>query len=243
MTITLTPVHHQRRQAPVRPVGRRIEQRRTTSILPWDGDCRIATATDEERFVADLAGRCDGPAPHRRSDVTAVLNALRGGLSVAELLERAPGLRPERLISAYDELDAQRRSSVAAWHAIVASPDVVTLATHGPQAALLLPVPVERLRRVARLSPVSLQDAAASAAVLVERAGTIVRRIERALDDPELGSEQAWHLARQLFDQGGECAMARADHLAERVGALTSTRVATLMGEHQRLADDADAAA
>lgn len=243
MSITLTPVHHQRRQAPVRPIGHQSEHRRRPSILPWGGDCRIATAADEERFVADLARRCDGPAPHRRSDVTAVLNALRGGLTVADLLDRAPGLRPERLISAHAALDAQRRSSVDAWNAIVASPDAATLAAHGPQAALLLPVPVERLRRVARLSPASLPDATANAATLVERAASIVRRIERALDDPDLGSEQARQLARQLFDQGAECAMAREDHLPERVGALTSTRVATLLREHESTDGESDAGA
>ncbi len=206
--------------------------RRPTALLPWSTFGRIATAADEASFVADLRELCDGTAAeHRRSDTTAVLNALRGGLTVDQLLVQAPGLLAARLLGAHTALEQRRSESEAAWRTIVDQPTLRSLAANGPTASALLPVPVERLRRIAAVTPNALVHEAARSAESVDIARTTVRRIEDELDGGFLDADRAAQLSRMLFDQHGDCALSHDHYLAERVGALVPTRVAALLGE------------
>ena len=95
--------------------------------LPWSSSGAISTASREREFIAELTHRAGGVADEStRSDITAVLNALRGGLTIDQLFANAPGLRPERLYGAYERLEALRREASAAWSAIVADPGWAT---------------------------------------------------------------------------------------------------------------------
>ncbi len=232
--LTLTDDHcvdHLRRNHVPR---RTVVTQRPALVLPWSESGRIATARDEFRFVGELrrhgAGRL---GDHRRSDVTAVLNALRGGLTLGQLLAQAPGLRPDRLLAAHTHLDALRRDAVAAWETIVADPSPRAVLEHGDEAARLVPVPVARLRHVALVAPDTVATEVERSACAVDRARARVGRIELALDGGGLGVDQEAELAAKLFDQHGDCALAHDDYLPERVGALVPTHVSALLGEHR----------
>lgn len=213
------------------------------SIFPWASTGRVSTAADEAQFVEDLRSLADGePGGHQRSDVTALLNALRGGLTVEELLVHAPGLRPERLLSAHESVARLRRDSSEAWEQIVACPDTMTFAACAERAALLLPVPVGHLARVVRTSPTIIRAEIVRRAAGVDRAGAAVRQLERRLDDGSLDDAQRREVAAHLFNQRERCAWAHDDYLPQRVGDLVPTRVASLLGEHRATEVEAGAA-
>lgn len=200
--------------------------------LPWTDPGPIATSQHERVFVAELAEISGGPAStHSRSDVTAVLNALRGGLSVRRLLESAPGLRPERLHRAYDVLEDRRAGSAAAWAAIVREPTVEGLHRHGGVAARLVPVLVHRLLETADVDPGLLPEVARRLARSVEDVRRLAADIELEMNrhtDPSM----AMAISRALYDPTSDCVFGRVEHLPERVGALMPTRVAALLDEH-----------
>lgn len=213
----------------------------TVVRLPWTDPAPPATSTREAAFVADLhRSTADGPRPHRRSDVTAVLNALRGGLTVARLLEVAPGLDPDRLLEAYSTLEAKRAAAESAWLAIVADPTTAVFARHAHDAGRLLPVPVESLTAVAATSPSELGRAVARAASAVHAARARLVHLEGALD-AEDDAERAALLGALLLDNSSNCAYADDHHLPRRVGALLPAHVAALLSERRRAAHTREA--
>lgn len=227
----------------VRPVhDYRVQTtQRRPLVLPWAAIGRFSTAADEARLITDLARRKSvGPADHRRSDVTALVNALRGGLTADLLLAQAPGLRPERLLDAHRELEARRRRAAAAWAAIVATPDAETLAANADCAAALLPTHIARLVRVAQTAPDGLRSEILRSATAVDRARAAVRQVERKLDAGDLDADEEAALARRLYDQHDGCLISHDDHLADRVGTLDPTRVAALLGEQGDRPDEND---
>ena len=207
-------------------------ERAHAAWMPWTGRNWPATAREEQAFVArltELAPPRQGGAT--RSDITAVLNALRCGLTVDELLDRAPGLEPGRLLDAYSVLDAERASSEQAWQAIVTLPNLETFVRHGASAARLLPAAITGLRSVAELHLQSLGVAVGELAERVDASQARVRRLEDVLDRLIPPSERGVELGRQLYDPIGGGETSHPDYLATRVGTLVPTRAAALLGE------------
>lgn len=200
--------------------------------MPWTGRNWPATTREEQAFVARLAEL----APPRqggasRSDITAVLNALRCGLPADELLERAPGLQPGRLLDAYRALEAERCASEHAWRSIVAAPSLENFVRHGVSAGRLLPAAITGLRSVAELHLPSLGVAVSELADRVVAAQTRVRRLEVTLDRLIPPSQHGVEIGRQLYDPIGGGETSHPDYLPTRVGTLVPTRAAALLGE------------
>jgi hypothetical protein len=201
--------------------------------LPWKNTGRPATPAREHAFVADLRFvATDSGRPHRRMDTTAVLNALRGGLTLDQLLEIVPGLQPDRLLGAYAALEAKRAASERAWSAIVEDPTPDVLAQHAPAASRLLPAPVASLVEIAAASAGGLGDAVDVAARAVRAVQTRIRRLEWELDHPS-GTEPSPSLDELRFDHI-RCAYADGSYLPTRVGALMPARAAALLSECRR---------
>lgn len=218
------------------PAGRQPAHRPHLPLapwMPWIGRQRPATPDEEAAFADELARRAAGSeAPVRRSDVTAVLNALRCGLTAAELFEEAPGLRPERLHAAYCELEYLRFEASLAWSTIAASGHIEVFEDHRAAAAKLLPAVVSRLDDVARTAPEEFDLVALQLAAAVASTNAAARRIERVIAAAPAGSTRAVTLGRVLYDPcGGGGVTGRPDFLAHRVGALVPARVAALLGE------------
>lgn len=200
--------------------------------LPWTDPNPIATTRHERTFAGELAQIAGAPADsHARSDTTAVLNALRGGLTVEQLLENAPGLRPTRLHRAYQDLEERRRVAVEAWQQIAAEPTVASLHEHGQHAAKLVPVLVHRLLETADIDEGLLPRVAAHLVSGVDEVQRLVHNTELELDR-RLDPVDAMAISRTLYDPTSDCIFARVEHLPTRVGSLVPTRVAALLNEH-----------
>lgn len=242
---------------PDRPRTAGSAPRRTSPAWsPWPTISRPATAIDEQLFVrslADAAGSDAGrDSAYGRPDVTLLLNALRCGLSVSRLATLAPGMRPERVLAAYLGLEAARRRAAHAWRAIVraaeprrdvsaedrAAATLAALAAHGDEAAKLLPTKVVRLVAIAKQRPADVAEAADRAGIEVSVQAAHVQRIEAAIERVavelpagERADDWAAELGALLYDPFGDAVANRPDFLPERVGLLSPTRVAALLGE------------
>ncbi len=202
---------------------------------PWADARRPSTAAEERRFRDRLADMT-GPAPireGRRADITALLNALRSGIDVEQLLVRAPGLKPARLAAAYDLLDDRRVASVHAWQMIAASTAPEALDEHGALAAMLVPRGLTLLAEARRLG----LDSYARTLEEVRRA---IRAAARTADDLEIqlnalagdeDGQRAADVGRLLCAPHGSAIAERLDYLAVRVTMLSSRRVAALIDE------------
>jgi hypothetical protein len=213
--------------------------------MPWRADNRPATARDERRFVAELhvladrsAGTTNRPADsygsedrHPRSDATALLNALRCGLSAAELFEQAPGLDPVDVLAAYLDLETRRATAADAWDQILADPRIEVLAVWGPRAATLMSPLVGQLLEVSRRRPGRYATAVANHGAAVDEVTRCVAEVEAALDAERSGSHRSVELGRILYDPAGAALTNQPAHLPARVGTLTPSRAATLLGE------------
>lgn len=205
----------------------------------------IATGAGRVRVTATaVAAPTPGGRPWTRSDLTCVLTALRGGASVGEIFEVAPGLDAASMVRAYRDLEALRGASEDAWAALCAERSVDALENHGLAAAKLLPVPVARLWNAAYRSRSRLGPAVDRQASLVEEARAaadhLIGRLT-ALGPARTGRapEEAVVLGRQLFNPVGSSLFAHSHFLARRVGELSSVRVADLLGERR---DDTEVA-
>lgn len=199
----------------------------------WPGRHWPLTHAEEAAFAAELAALTSGRRPKAtRGDITAVLNALRCGLSVQELLLVAGGLKPNRLLVAYQELDRRLQSSAASWAAIVNHPTIATLTEHAPNAARLLPVPVHRILSAAAYAPAHLlRDDISHAAAEVAKVGAAALALEQRL--PRLDPDHAIEAALGLYHPYFPGLWGHPYFMPNRVGTLVPTRVRELLGEHR----------
>ena len=206
--------------------------RRRTVWMPWITDGCIATRDQEIAFVDHLRLLSLDPfSPHSRSDATVCLNALRGGLTVGELLERCPGVRPERLAAAYAQLEHRRGVCERAWSSIVDSGSVSALVEHGDAAATLIPAVVGRLVSAAHNQPDAFATTVLRLAENVDNCRREAYRVEHELARCVPGSSRARQLSAVLYQPFSDAIATRDDFLPDRVGTLNPTRVAALLGE------------
>jgi len=205
---------------------------------PWVSRCWPTTAREEATFVADLSalvvsggGDVQACRDFDRRDVTALVTAMRCGLMVDELLHRARGLRPARLLAAHRHLELARAAGEEAWRGIVTNPTSAALAHFGPVAATLLPVITSHLDAIDRRTPKDLERAVRSADSEISRTTESVLLLEERLDACVAPSDRGRAIGSLLFDAYGDGAWNLGTFLAPRVGTLVPLRVASLLGE------------
>lgn len=202
----------------------------------WPARHWPALPEEEVDFVDTLtqyaAGSCERPErlrPGLRADVTALINALRTGLSVEALLTFLPGSSPAELLAAYEHLEHRRALSAQAWGAIVADPTPATLRTHSTRAGQLMPTAIRRLHL--RIGPsrgpglhTSVEEIVAQTnelrAIGLELEGQLRQRSGRA----------AVTLGTQLHNPHNPALWGADFFLPERVGTLSPIRIADLLG-------------
>lgn len=199
----------------------------------WPGRHWPLLREEEAEFVAALAERSEGSRPeYDRGNLIAVLNSLRCGLSLDELLALAPGLEPAALLVAYEHLDSLRSESVNAWAAIVADPSLSTVTENLPLAGRLLPVAVYRVAVYGNSSEEDLlHKAVTEAQARMSRLTAQALDVEEQLRHCQAPSEDGVRLGRRLYDPYDPQLWGEAFYLPERVGALMPVRVADLLGE------------
>ncbi|MGH9134945.1 MAG: hypothetical protein ACRDZZ_13485 [Ilumatobacteraceae bacterium] len=200
----------------------------------WPGREWPASSDEERALLADLRDRSKDPrdcTEPRRGDITALLNALRCGLDAADLLGRAPGLRPSRLVAAHADLERRRREAVSAWHVIASAASAESVVRWGDAAAALVPVVIDRLRSVGDGDELELSSLVATYAADIERIGRLAASVELVMSDPGVPARRRVELGALLFGSTGSGLWQHECYLADRVGALVPVRVAALLGE------------
>ena len=200
-------------------------------INPWRGRPSPCTATEELEFVRDLKVLSGDETvdEFERRDVTVLITALRGGLTVRELLEQAPGTRPHRLVAAHRALDGRRLLAEHAWHTIAVDPCRETFATFALCAGDLLPAVISHLAAYQHDND-WLAQAIGDAAEQVNRTTRRVNILERRLQSIR-DVDRARELGALLYDAYGQGAWSLPTFLPPRVGALVPLRLAALLGD------------
>lgn len=220
------------------------------------------SAAEELRFVADLhqqvALGVRGPrrAPrhprdaqkaaeevleHQRVNITAVLNALRCGMSVAELLDQLPGAHPYDLLAGYTVLASRRAAAADAWATLVADPNRLLDQEIATRASLLLPIPVYRaLTAISSGGARSVTQAVRRAAQLVRERTAAVDAVEANLAHRGAADPSAVLLGARLHNLGPDAQWdpplwAAAYYLPRRVTDLSPRRVGDLLNERTSL--------
>jgi hypothetical protein len=199
---------------------------------PWRGRQTPCTAEEEQLLVHDLEVLCgEGSVDEfERRDVTVLITALRGGLTLDQLLTQAPGARPHRLLAAHRELDGRRLLSEHAWRTIAIDPIPETFATFAPCAAELLPAVISHLSGYQH-DAVRLAEAIGDAAEQVNRTTRRVLVLERRLVESARDPERARELGTLLYDVYGNGAWSLPTFLPPRVGTLVPLRLGALLGD------------
>lgn len=202
----------------------------------WPSRRYPASALEEQRLVRDLAAAGKLPPgkilQHERGDATTVLNALRLGLSFAQLLAVAPGLEPDRLLSAYRHLDRLRERSIEAFTALLDEPTSSSVLQHSQHAAALMPVPTFHL-----MAGIDASTARERARVLADtrRQLAAARRVaaeqEAHLLAADLDDLSRIRLGRVLYDPYMGGLWSHPYYAPMRVGTLVPDRVRDLLGE------------
>ncbi|MGI9645528.1 MAG: hypothetical protein ACR2O6_09495 [Ilumatobacteraceae bacterium] len=146
---------------------------------------------------------------------TPMLNALRCGLRVDELFEKAPGLEPARLFAAYHHLEERRAEANLAWTSITIAGRIEVFNDHRAEAATLLPSLVTRLDEVTVDSPDGFDLVVLQLAAAVASIGAAARRIERVIEASPDDSERAVELGRVLYNHTGAGLSSRPDGLRD----------------------------
>lgn len=190
---------------------------------------------EEARFLADLesdAGLAPGKIiTHERGDLTTVLNALRNGMSYADLHVVAPGVVPRRLLSAYRHIDKLRVSSLEAFAELLKKPTAHSVHTSANLAAQLLPVPTYHLVAAISDSPTKARATVRQIRANVATAVSTAAEFEDRLVAGILEADESVRIGKVLYDPFAGGVWSHPYYTPPRVGTLVPDRVRDLLGE------------
>lgn len=201
---------------------------------PWGGRMWPCSAVEEVTFIADLRRRSLSDADgFDRRDVTALVTALRSGLSAEDLLDSARGLKPGRLIAAHHALDSRRLTAVEAWRTIVELRTIDAFEAHASVAAAIMPAVITQIVRDSTRA--DWTDVIGAIATQVARATTEVLALEQRLASGAakgtLSPARSREAGALLFNGHETGAWNRETFVPTRVTSLVPLRVAGLLGE------------
>lgn len=202
----------------------------------WPGRHWPFTPQEESALVDELRSYEGDPIAFDRGDITAVLNMIRLGINFAAVRIPAPGLQPQRLLSAYTYLESRRLESSNAFEALLANPVLESLNSNSPLARRLVPIPTFWIERAIKSeSPTAPAQVADYVQQEVRAMAAAVALEEHKLGDnpPTEGDrcDEFVSIGRVLYNPYDECLWARPFYLPSRVGSLMPPRVADLLGE------------
>ena len=219
------------------PSTHRASRRQLVEISqPWGGRMWPCSAVEEVTFIADLRRRSLGDADDfDRRDVTALVTALRSGLSADDLLDSARGLKPGRLIAAHHALDSRRVTAVEAWRTIVEIGTTEAFEAHATAASVIMPAVITQIARDAKRA--EWTDVIATVGAQVARATSEVLAVEQRLATGAANGTLSPARSREagvLLYNGHETGVwNRETFVPTRVTSLVPLRIAALLGEQR----------
>ncbi|MFA5566590.1 MAG: hypothetical protein WC184_11880 [Acidimicrobiia bacterium] len=188
------------------------------------------TANEETIFVRQLRKIAENTTQEpSRSEITAVLNGMRCGLSTTNLLEQVPGLCPSKLYGAYRFLAQQLRTSLKAWDSIVAESSLSSLEVWGDNAAKVLPSVINQIQAYSEFaSTKQLSKRITHLNNNIVTHGVHALQVEHWMATSKNTITKA-ELGRFLYDPYQVGVWSQAYFLPTRVGVLTPTIVNNLL--------------
>lgn len=199
----------------------------------WPGQWWPSLLEQEQEFIETLRLESSGKTSRfDRDDVTALVNALRCGTDFDTFMSVAPGAKLNRILAAYETLEARRATAADAWLQIEAEPSAKSLRRHADDASLLLGNPVRRMLSVLELSiPNAVAEAAAEAAAQVHRMQVLAHGIETELAALEPQDPHGIELGVRLFSPHTPGVYNNQYYLPDRLSAVSPIRLSALLGE------------
>lgn len=201
----------------------------------WVGHRWPMSPQDEMDFIADLKSTpgWEQDGDPTRDDIIMLLTCLRNGIHASDLVERFPGAKPGRLVSAWELLSRRIRTATTHLRRLLAQPDYQTADTSGPEAARILPEPVAHLVDVLHSDGVRsarrhAELISAKIDVAVQRA-SFTEQLLHGLSDTWAQSRS--HLGKILYHPYRPCLWSDPYYLPSRPGALTPNRLQHLLDE------------
>lgn len=198
-----------------------------------DGQGWPFTAAQEAVFVEDLRRASAGAVTPTRPSVTCLINALRCGVTLAELLEVLPGVNPAALLSAHVRLEATLHETLTSWQRIVDRPTVGSLSRHSPRASLLFPAVTQGIAALASRVPdeAAVVSAVVNAAERMQRTRARADGLEALLTSLPSRDPRGVAAGRGLHDIASPSLWADDHFSPRRVGELSPIRIADLWGD------------
>jgi hypothetical protein len=202
---------------------------------PWPGPRAPASARDETEFLRALHDNAKSTTRKRRmqrDDITLLMDAFRCGLTFDELKHFAVGVSPARLLCAYDVLERERLAVLASWAEVLQDPTVHVIAEHTESIDRLLPAPTGHI-----LSAINDGARNGELALLIRRVNASIQRVhgEALVLEEEMvrapTRSDAADAGLLLYDPFQPSLWNHPFYLAPRVGSLSPSRVADLLGE------------
>lgn len=205
----------------------------------WPARHWPSSSTEESIFIKELSSlaklEVDKILPHERGDTTTVLNALRNGLALQDLLRVVPGVVPARLLSAYRHLDNLRASALEAFSEILAKPTQAAVVDYGNLAATLLPVPTFHIvAAITSRQKSEIRKAITEAKALMSSTMQASAEYEERLVSSPLSHVDKIRLGRVLYDPYAGGVWSHPYYTPLRVGTLVPERVRDLLGERDQ---------
>ncbi len=204
-------------------------------ISPYGPSDQAPTTAFEREFrrrIAELGSvvRRGAPTP-RRSTITALLTALRSGISADRLLAVARGLTPQDLADAYDHVARTRAQARSALDRLIEDPTIECFDAEREAIASLLPQMAASLSRLAEEFPDSLPAAVENLAEQMQELERSVDVIEERIEE---GSGDWWVHVAELDDGRSGGIQHHPCYCPRRVGDIVPVRLAYLMGDHKQ---------
>lgn len=215
---TLGNVHAQQSAAP------RISPFRTRGTLP--------SARHESQFFTDLLA-FESPssaqeATPRRGTISVMMSALRGGSSVADVLDLARGVSGKELYAAYQYVDARRADSVDAFDELQTIPIVEHFHQLEDRLRPLFPHLCQRLRQAA---DVPERDFFAVVDEVSRQSRAMEHTVHWVEEAYRTGSSSDLSAMYSLDDGRGAGVFHHPSFRPRRIGEIVPDRLSSLLGE------------
>ncbi len=205
---------------------------RSSRISPFRVENKRPSALYEREFRAELAALAPldsmpATAP-RRSTISALLSALRSGVTVDQLLDIAQGLSASDLAAAYNHVEKCRHDAVSALDDVIAVPTIERFRQVESRMRPLFPQLTDRLHELAEQRHPGFFAAVDEVARQIRVMEHTVHWIE---DGTELDARDIVSSYRHLDDGQGGGVFHHQNYRPRRIGEIVPMRLRSLLGE------------
>jgi len=206
-----------------------MDNRKVWHILP--GRHWPQSLQGEREFINKIREKYSAE-PYDRDDLSILLTMLRCGTTIESILKIAPGFTPGSLISAYEDMERKRVTSILAWMEIEKKPTLDNFMKNKEEAAKLLPVVIGNIANNEELgSKSSLARIIKEVAAMINNMRIVATGKETLLYKHSYPNSKCIELGSELFNPSIPGIYGNSYYLPDRVSSLSPLRVRDLLVE------------